>query len=96
MAAGPLRKAGAQRAVAFGSYARGRADAYSDLDLVVVIPTDLPRLARGPLIAELLDALPVPVDPVVLTPAEYEEGLERGLGIFDQIRCEGVTIHERA
>lgn len=95
LAAGPLRRTGAERAVAFGSYARGSADAYSDLDLVVVIPTELPRLSRGPLVAELIEALPVAVDPIVLTPAEYEQGRRRGIGIFDGILREGVTIYEQ-
>lgn len=95
IAAEPLQRAGAERAVAFGSYARGEADAYSDLDLVVVIPTELPRLSRGNLVTALIDALPVATDPIVLTPAEYELGLERGIGIFDGIRREGVTIYER-
>lgn len=94
-AAEPLRRAGAERAVAFGSYARGEADAYSDLDLVVVIPTELPRLSRGSLVAELIEALPVATDPIVLTPAECEQGMEQGIGIFDGILREGVTIYER-
>lgn len=95
MAAEPLRRAGAERAVAFGSYARGEADSYSDLDLVVVIPTELPRLSRGSLLAELIETLPVATDPIVLTPAEYQHGMEQGIGIFDGIRREGLTIYER-
>lgn len=96
VAVGPLRRSGAERAVAFGSYARGVADAYSDLDLVVVVPTERPRLARGALVAELIEALPVAVDPIVLTPEEFEHGLEQGIGIFDGLRREGVTIYEQA
>ena len=92
LAAEPLRAAGAQRAVAFGSYARGVADAWSDLDLVVVIETDLPRLERGRLLADLYDALPVSLDLVVFTPSEFQRGAQAGLEIFAAIAAEGKTI----
>lgn len=91
-AAEPLRTAGAKRAVAFGSYARGIADAWSDLDLVVVIETDLPRLERGRLLGDLYDALPVSLDLLVFTPSEFERGVQAGLDVFAAIATEGKTI----
>ena len=91
-AAKPLRAAGAKRAVAFGSYARGVADAWSDLDLVVVIETDLPRPQRGRLLGDLYDALPVALDLLVFTPSEFERGMQAGLDVFVPIATEGKTI----
>jgi uncharacterized protein len=91
-----LAAAGAERAVVFGSWARGTADGYSDLDLAVVIDTELPRIERWRLLAGVLDALPLAVDLLVFTPAEWAEGLRRGLGVFDAIAREGVTIHARS
>lgn len=88
----PLRAAGAMRAVAFGSYARGVADAWSDLDLVVVIETDLPRPERGRLLDDLSDALPVSVDLLVFTPSEFERGVQAGRDVFAAIKTEGKTI----
>lgn len=88
----PLRAAGADRAVAFGSYARGVADAWSDLDLAVVIETDLPRLERGRLLCDLYDALPVSLDLLVFTPSEFERGVQAGLDVFAAIAAEGKTI----
>ena len=35
-----LRQAGAEKAIVFGSYARGEADRYIDLDLIIVSETD--------------------------------------------------------
>jgi predicted nucleotidyltransferase len=88
-----LERAGARRAVAFGSYARGDADAWSDLDLVVVLETDLPPLERAALLSDLFDAIPIGLDLLVYTPEEFRRGIERGLGVFERLEREGVTIH---
>ena len=92
LAAEPLRAAGAERAVAFGTYARGVADAWSDLDLAVVIETDLPRLERGRLLGDLYDALPVSLDLLVFTPSEFERGAQAGFDVFAAIATDGKTI----
>ncbi len=96
LAAGPLRAAGAERAVVFGSWARGTADGFSDLDLVVVLETELPRVERPRALAALVDALPLGVDLLVYTPGEFELGLRDGYGVFDAIAREGVTIYARS
>jgi predicted nucleotidyltransferase len=93
MAAEPLRRAGAVRAVAFGSYARGTADAYSDLDLAVILDTQEPPLERPRRLRELLDALPLPVDLLVYTPEEFTRGLEGGRGMFAAIAGTGVPFY---
>jgi predicted nucleotidyltransferase len=88
-----LRAAGVRRAVVFGSWARGEADGFSDLDLVVVMDTDLPRVERGrELLAQLDEALPVVVDLLVYTPAEFAAGTARGFGVFDALASDGVEI----
>lgn len=92
----PLEAAGAERAVAFGSWARGVADGYSDLDLAVVLETPLPPLERGRLLHDLVEALPVGVDLLVYTPEEFERGLRERRGVFDAIAREGVTIFARS
>lgn len=71
LAAPVLRAAGAERAVAFGSFARGTADGFSDLDLAVVLPTDLLPIERGNLLRALFEALPVGLDLLVYTPDEF-------------------------
>ena len=92
IASEPLHPAGVKRAVAFGSYARGVAGARSDLDLVVVIETDLPRLERGRLLGDLCDALPVSLDVLVSTRAESEQGIQTGLDVFAAIATERITV----
>jgi predicted nucleotidyltransferase len=90
-----LAASGAERAVVFGSWARGTADGYSDLDLAVVLATALPRLERGALLGDLVDALPVGVDLLVFTPEEWARGMEIRRGVFDAIAREGITIYAR-
>jgi predicted nucleotidyltransferase len=90
-----LARAGVAKAVVFGSYARGTADAYSDLDLAVVLTTSLPRLERHRLLDEVYQAVPIGLDLLVFTPEEFERGRARRLGVFDRIVEEGVTIYER-
>ena len=93
IAAGPLEAAGARRAVAFGSYARGAADAWSDLDLAVVLDTDLARFQRVSLLEELHDAMPVSLDLLVYTPSEFARGMAAGLDVFAAIAAEGKTVY---
>jgi len=80
-----LRRSGAERAIVFGSYARGTADRWSDLDLVVVFETEEAFTARGLLLLELVAALPVAVDLPVYTPAGIERLTARGYGLLAQI-----------
>lgn len=88
-----LRAAGVLRAIVFGSWARGEADGFSDLDLVVVTCTDLPRTERGRELATRLDqSLPVVVDLLVYTPDEFAAGRARGLGVFDALARDGMEI----
>jgi uncharacterized protein len=90
-----FRAAGCEKAVAFGSYARGTADGYSDLDVAIVIPTARSPLDRGDLVRQLHDAVPVPLDAIVFTPEEFRDGLERATGVFAAIADHGVTIYAR-
>lgn len=94
--AGPLERAEAIRAVVFGSYARGAADGYSDVDLVVVMHTDRPFLERATLLPELFEAVPAGIDLLIYTPEEFARGLRQRTGVFYSIDREGVTVYERS
>ena len=54
----------------FGSYARGKSDLFTDLDVLVIMNTDKPFTER---IAEIYSLLALPVDADILcyTPREY-------------------------
>ncbi len=96
LAEAPLREAGAERAIVFGSWARGDADGFSDLDLVVVAKCELPPLERGLRFGRLVDVIPLGVDLLVYTPEEFARGMRDRYGIFDAITREGVTIYPRS
>ena len=67
-----LRKQGARAAWVFGSHARGEADAGSDIDVIVVAPTDRPPVERfRDYLSAILEA-GVGVDLFVYTPEEFE------------------------
>lgn len=60
----------ADRISLFGSYARGRMDLFTDLDVLVIMDTDKPFIERIAEIHSLL-ALPVDADILCYTPEEF-------------------------
>ena len=67
---------GVRRVSLFGSYARGRADLFTDLDVLVVRETNEGFVVRhGELYRAL--ALPVDLDLICYTPEEFDEMRER-------------------
>jgi predicted nucleotidyltransferase len=60
----------AERISLFGSYARGRMDIFTDLDVLVIMDTDKSFIERIADIHSLL-ALPVDVDILCYTPEEF-------------------------
>ena len=58
----------------FGSYASGFPNQDSDLDLIIVKETNLPKHKRGCEVRKFLFGVKVPMDLKVYTPAEFESG----------------------
>jgi predicted nucleotidyltransferase len=90
-----LVRANAERAYIFGSYAAGRADRYSDLDLLIVIPTDRGFFERGRLLPEAW-SLGVAVDVLIYTPAEWDELRAAGNPLLAIVVEQGRLIYERS
>jgi predicted nucleotidyltransferase len=67
-----LRVGSPRRIVLFGSRARGDARPDSDLDLLVIEESDLPRYRRAPRYLRALVGVFPAKDVVVWTPAEVE------------------------
>lgn len=68
-----------RRVSVFGSYARGRRDLATDLDVLVILDTAEPMPERLARLYRLLDA-GVDLDLVAWTPAEHERMLARPFG----------------
>lgn len=56
----------------FGSYAAGKADLFTDLDILVIMETDKSFVERAKELYALL-ALPVDVDILCYTPEEFDQ-----------------------
>jgi len=66
-----------QKAVLFGSSARGRRDLFTDLDLLVVMQSDLDFIQRSAELRRRLEA-GVDMDLLVYTPDEFERMAQHG------------------
>ena len=60
-----------RRISVFGSYARGRADLFTDLDVLIIMDSDKSFVERQQRVYELL-AVPVDLDALCYTPSEFE------------------------
>ena len=89
-----LAAAGAKRAIVFGSYARGDADYWSDLDLLIIAETPLPFPDRFRIFPGLYEAYPHPLELFVYTPGEFAQMIAGENPFIEQILKDGVTIHE--
>lgn len=84
-----------EKIVLFGSYAYGAPTADSDVDLLVVLHTDVPRRERSWLVSRLVIPRPFPVDILVKTPQEIEHALAGRDFFIQEIMARGKVLYER-
>jgi predicted nucleotidyltransferase len=84
-----------RRIYLFGSWARKEADEFSDVDLVVIMDSELPFVERCVSLGRQLPAALGGVDLLVYTPAEFDEMLRDGNPFAEMIMEEGKVIYER-
>jgi len=73
---------------------RGEADAFSDVDLVLIEPTTLPFVERG--LRHLpLFALGVGLDLLVYTPEEWEKLRRERNPLAERVEREGIAVYAR-
>lgn len=69
----------------FGSHAKGNATEHSDLDLLVVRPTELPRPLRGRDVMAVLSGVALPMDVLFMTPQELQAELSQPYSLISTI-----------
>ncbi len=82
------------RIIVFGSFARGDTHEMSDLDLIVVKDTDERFFDRIGRVRDACARLPIDVQPLVYTPAELADMLERGSDFLETALADGVVAYE--
>jgi predicted nucleotidyltransferase len=84
-----------QKIILFGSYAYGRPHADSDLDILVVMESELPRYKRAVPIYRALAGLLIPKDVLVYTPQEIESWSEVPQAFITTILKSGQVVYEK-
>ncbi len=84
-----------EKVILFGSYARGEATIHSDVDLMIVMDSDLPRFERSVAIREALaHRWTEPVDLIVRSPQVFEENKDVQYTLEFEATRDGVVLYE--
>ena len=84
-----------QQIVLFGSYASGQPGPDSDLDLLIVMNSDLPRHKRGVPIMLLFRPIPCSIEVLVYTPEEVAKWKGTTNHIITEAYQSGKVVYER-
>jgi len=87
--------ANAERVILFGSHARGEASKNSDVDLMIIAESDLPRFKRSRELYKLFRPYPFGMDLVFYTPEEIEKGKKSPFSFVSSVLLEGKTLYVR-
>ncbi len=89
-----IKKFDPEKIILFGSYAHGKPDTESDVDLLVIIDTDNSTLKLSSEIALCLDHS-FAMDIIVKSPGQIEKRLQNGDFFLEDIINHGKVIYER-
>ncbi len=89
------RVANPQKIILFGSYARGRATSESDLDLLVISESELPRYKRAAPIYQALSDMLYPMDILVYSSSEVHEWSQVPQAFVTTAMREGKVLYEK-
>lgn len=81
--------------ILFGSYANGNPDNDSDLDLLIIKDTDLPRHRRSFDIQKLLIGSMIPMDILVYTNQEFEQEKNEKYSFLNSAIKSSKILYER-
>ncbi|VVB97051.1 Nucleotidyltransferase domain protein [uncultured archaeon] len=84
-----------EKIILFGSYAWGKPDRDSDLDLFIIMESGERPIKRAGSIRKVLRELYVPMDILVRTPEELQYRIEIGDPFIKKIMSDGQVIYAR-
>jgi len=87
--------ANASQVILFGSHARGEVKEDSDVDLMIIAESDLPRFKRSRELYKMLRPYPFGMNLIVYTPLEIERGKKSPVSFVSTILREGKTLYVR-
>lgn len=80
-----------QKIILFGSYAWGKPTEDSDIDLFLIMESNLRRDKRALQVQKAFSQRTFPLDIIVYTPEEVKQSLERGNPFIKEILNKGVS-----
>jgi len=83
----------AEAVILFGSYARNQPGKHSDVDLLVIAESNLPRHKRSRKLHLMFKPYPFPMDILVYTPKEVEKESEFELSFISTVLREGKKLY---
>ena len=81
--------------ILFGSYAYGKPSKDSDLDILIIMKSDLPRYKRSIPVYKALAGMLIPKDIIVYTPREVEEWEDVPQALVTTALSKGKKIYEK-
>jgi predicted nucleotidyltransferase len=84
-----------QKIILFGSLARGQSTAHSDIDILVIQESTLPRPQRYAQIRRLFWGLGIPLDILVYTPEEFARFQSVTGSFAHTVSHQGKVLYER-
>jgi len=90
-----LKVAQPEKIILFGSHARGEATEESDLDILIIQPSDLPRYKRSTPVRLALRGLFPSKDIVIYTPEEVKDWESASTSFIASALQEGRVLYER-
>jgi uncharacterized protein len=84
-----------ERVILFGSYAYGKPQPFSDVDLLVVLNTKERPRAKQVEIVRALSPHPFGMDILVRTPEQLKERIGLGDAFLSEITTKGKVLYER-
>jgi predicted nucleotidyltransferase len=84
-----------QKIILFGSLARGEDGTHSDIDLMIIKESTLPRPKRYAEVRRLFWGMGLPMDILVYTPEEFTRYQSVPGSFTNTVACEGKVLYEQ-